>query len=610
MTSSWNGFSHLPIQGKVKLKDDVVDFYSDRYSDKLFFIKSNGILYSSKFKNKVGLVDVKAIDLNQKFTKIVLYVSSKNTLILRDHSNQIYQYNLRLRQLKHLREKNIWKYFFDELIISNSPKQLLSFRNLSKSLSDQLKLYIGFNKQQTLLLSKVNRKTMQSCLINHLVYTPHKKQFSFEGTTIENKAVYFSYFSSYAYTRPLVLPKNSSLIMDYIIEKGESDSIKYFFGSSKKVYISKKKDVRGEDYALTNKHFVSIYDFNNSLQVGDATDKLYFSILYDSKLYWIAMADHFNIKIFNEMRFLDTKKQAKRYENQDVYALWDILNSSAKSPELTDFSGLDKLIYNNYYNYAISGERLFSVLLKRYQFDKLVEYSTKLNKKFKYLRPKPPFQALKAFNDKNYTKTVRILEKGVKEHYKKNKKRTSVALIEWIQVAVFDALGEYDRVTQFAIHMQKRLKKDWERDIHLVDTVRYLLKKDQLKFAKLFMSKFFQKNSYRAMAYNCMGLIASKEEKWSDAKGYFNKAKKLNPSIDLLFDINQVEKNAKISPKVLITPSSKSDKKACHSCQAELQKDTKFCSQCGTKVRPSNCVKCDHKLDRKSKFCSNCGNKI
>ena len=47
----------------------------------------------------------------------------------------------------------------------------------------------------------------------------------------------------------------------------------------------------------------------------------------------------------------------------------------------------------------------------------------------------------------------------------------------------------------------------------------------------------------------------------------------------------------------------------CPNCNEEIEDDSKFCSQCGTKIEQS-CPKCNNVISQDAKFCSNCGYKL
>lgn len=59
-------------------------------------------------------------------------------------------------------------------------------------------------------------------------------------------------------------------------------------------------------------------------------------------------------------------------------------------------------------------------------------------------------------------------------------------------------------------------------------------------------------------------------------------------------------------------PESTSDdgKKVCQNCGTKIDKDAKFCSECGAKQEAKFCSNCGAKLSDGAKFCSKCGTKV
>ena len=53
------------------------------------------------------------------------------------------------------------------------------------------------------------------------------------------------------------------------------------------------------------------------------------------------------------------------------------------------------------------------------------------------------------------------------------------------------------------------------------------------------------------------------------------------------------------------------DKKQCQKCYKEIEKDDKFCPNCGEKLlEEKTCPKCGKKLNSNAKFCPDCGEKV
>jgi predicted amidophosphoribosyltransferase len=49
----------------------------------------------------------------------------------------------------------------------------------------------------------------------------------------------------------------------------------------------------------------------------------------------------------------------------------------------------------------------------------------------------------------------------------------------------------------------------------------------------------------------------------------------------------------------------------CPTCNAPLQKNVKFCPECGAKIQvEKHCTECGAKLDSGVKFCAECGTKV
>jgi membrane protease subunit (stomatin/prohibitin family) len=58
-------------------------------------------------------------------------------------------------------------------------------------------------------------------------------------------------------------------------------------------------------------------------------------------------------------------------------------------------------------------------------------------------------------------------------------------------------------------------------------------------------------------------------------------------------------------------PKEKAPEKVkCYSCGAEINKGSKFCSECGAKQESKYCSKCGTKLSPSAKFCPECGEKV
>ncbi|MCJ8344606.1 zinc ribbon domain-containing protein [bacterium] len=602
----WNSFFFPRIEYDVKLVSSIDNFITDRENKSLYFLK-NGNLWKLSFDDfsRKKVIRLYQIDKAKSLTSYC-----NNKVYFEDIYDQIWRLDLKTNALHKISFSNFWKENLKpvgSVRISNISKHLS--KNIFKKLQNlnNLENYgIGFEGRIT---KKLDLFFNKSKLTDLFFYSKEKKficKYFYKG--LDNKITHgihhldmrsneISFFTEphlrnidFGFV-PFIVKSYNKTKLRYIVATRDMIYSSHPYRSPDKAFFSNKRDISNTTTSVL---------LNASLKVFDYKEKPQFFVQRDKDLYWTNLGfGYLNAASRDENNILDIRKKNSIHP---FATIGRTINFNSKS-----LDHIRSTIKNKFVLPTFFCDSTLRILLQRYQFEHLDIYEN-IDKKIKlFYTPKSLKKVMKSFYGKDNTEVIRILEIEIPKLQKSKFRPKGILLLEWIQVAVFDALGEYDRVAKFAIHMQKRLKPNWERDIHMLDTVRYFIKKGQLKWAKHFISKFYTKNSYRAMLFNCLGLISATDEKWLDAKKFLTRAQKLKSDINLLVDLDLINQKIKTSPKV---SQKKAQTKSCISCQSKLSINAKFCANCGTKVKLTTCPSCKSKIKANDKFCASCGTKI